>query len=109
VVFEDFFTAGLRLPLHPVLVEILKNIRVQLHHLVENVMRIGKFIWSIRSCGGRPTANIFVMHYELHYQQKKIELGSSENKLAAQFGCITFHLSCYGGRAKSCREEQVVQ
>jgi hypothetical protein len=64
------------------------------------IVQIGKFIWTISSCGGRPTANVFAMHYELHYQQKKVTLGGNVNTLAAQFRCITFHPSRYGGRAK---------
>jgi hypothetical protein len=31
VMFEEFFTAGLRMPLHPVLVDILLKFQVQLH------------------------------------------------------------------------------
>jgi hypothetical protein len=33
IVFEDFFTAGLRMPPHPVLVDILHKFWVHLHHL----------------------------------------------------------------------------
>jgi hypothetical protein len=84
VVFEGFFTAGLHLPPHPVLVEILQKFRVQLHQLMPNaVVQINKFIWPISSCGGRQSADVFTMHYELHYQHKKIKLGGSENKLGA--------------------------
>jgi hypothetical protein len=77
VVFEDFFTVGLRIPLHPVFAEILQKFRVQLHQLIPNVIvQIRKFIWAISSCRGRPIVDVFAMHYELHYQQKKITLGS---------------------------------
>jgi hypothetical protein len=101
VVFDDFFTTGLRLPPHPVLADILQKFWVQLHQLTPNaIVQIGKFIWIVISYGGRPTVDVFTWHYELHYQQKKIWLEGSENTLAAQFGCITFHPSCYGGRAK---------
>jgi hypothetical protein len=31
IVFEDFFVAGLEMPPHPVLVDILRKFRVQLH------------------------------------------------------------------------------
>jgi hypothetical protein len=86
---------------HLVLVEIQQKFRIQLHQVTSNsIVQIGKFIWAINSRGGRPTANVFMMHYEMHYQQKKIKLEGSENMLAAQFGCITFHPSHYGGRAK---------
>jgi hypothetical protein len=100
VVFDDLFSAGLHILPHPVLVEILPKFRVQLHQLTRNVIvQIGKFISAISSCGGRPTVNVFARHYKLHYQQKKIRLGRSDNTLRVQFGCITFHPSRYGGRA----------
>jgi hypothetical protein len=53
VVFEDLFVAGLRLPPHPALADI---------------MQLSKFFWAVTSCGGRPTAEVFAKYYELHYQ-----------------------------------------
>jgi hypothetical protein len=45
VVFEDFFTVGLHMPPHPILVEILRKFHVQLHQLTPNaIIQIGKFI-----------------------------------------------------------------
>jgi hypothetical protein len=45
VVFDDFFIAGLCMPPHPVLVDILRKFRVQLHQLMLNaIIQIGKFI-----------------------------------------------------------------
>jgi hypothetical protein len=45
VVFEDFFTVGLHMPPHPILVEILHKFHVQLHQLTPNaIIQIGKFI-----------------------------------------------------------------
>jgi hypothetical protein len=45
IIFEDFFTAGLCMPPHPVLGDILHKFRVQLHHLMPNaVIQISKFI-----------------------------------------------------------------
>jgi hypothetical protein len=38
VVFEEFFTAGLRMPLHPVLSDILLKFQVQLHQLTPNII-----------------------------------------------------------------------
>jgi hypothetical protein len=68
VVFEDFCTTGLRMPPHPILVDILHKFRVQMHHLMPNaIIQIGKFIWAVTSCAGHPTADVFAQHYELHY------------------------------------------
>jgi hypothetical protein len=38
VVFEAFFTAGLRLPAHRFVVEVLKRFEVQVHQLTPNVV-----------------------------------------------------------------------
>jgi hypothetical protein len=46
VVFEDFFAAGLRIPPHPMLLDILHKFQVQLHQLTPNaIVQISKFIW----------------------------------------------------------------
>jgi hypothetical protein len=69
MVFEDLFTVGLRMPLHPVLMDILQKFHVQLHQLMPNaIMQISKLIWAVSSCGGRSTAEVFVKYYKLHYQ-----------------------------------------
>jgi hypothetical protein len=68
VVFEDFFIAGLRLPPHPMLTNILQKFQVQLHQTPNAIVQIGKIICAVSSCGGRPTTDVFVGHYELHYQ-----------------------------------------
>jgi hypothetical protein len=101
ILFEDFFAAGLRMPPHLILLDILRNFRVQLHQLTLNaIVHISIFIWVVASCGGRPTASVFAQHYELHYQNKKIQLEGPESTLVTQFGCINFHPSQIGNRAK---------
>jgi predicted metal-binding protein len=101
IIFKDLFAAGLHMPLHLVLVDILCKFCIQLHHLTPNaIVQISKFIWAVTSCGGCPTANVFAQHYELHYQNKKIHLEGCETTLVAQFGCITLNSSRYGGRVK---------
>jgi hypothetical protein len=92
VVFEDLFITGPHMPPHLVLTDILQNFEVQLHQLTPNtIIHLSKFIWEVSSCGGQPTAEVFAKYYELHYQQKKIKRGESDEALSAQFGCITFH------------------
>jgi hypothetical protein len=60
IIFEDFFTAELRMPPLSVIVDILRKFWVQLHHLTLNaIIQIGKFIWAITSYGGHPTAVVF--------------------------------------------------
>jgi hypothetical protein len=98
---RTFFVAELRMPPHPVLVDIMRKFHVQLHHLTSNaIVQISKFIRVVTSYGGRPTANVFARHYELHYKNKKIHLEGCETTFTVQFGCITFHPSRYRARAK---------
>jgi hypothetical protein len=67
MVFEDFFTAGLLMLPHPILLDILHKFQVQLHQLTPNaIVQIGKFIWAIISCRGHPSTDVFTHHYELH-------------------------------------------
>jgi hypothetical protein len=100
VVFEDFFVAGLLMPLHLALVGILLKFQVQQHQLTSNmIVKLSKFFWDVMSCGGRPIVEVFVKHYELQYQQKKVKKSDDET-LIAQFGCIMFDPNWYGDRAK---------
>jgi hypothetical protein len=56
-VFEDFFVAGLCIPPHPMLLDILHKFCVQLHQLTPNaIVQINKFIWVVTSCGRHPNA-----------------------------------------------------
>jgi hypothetical protein len=97
VVFEEFFTTGLRIPTHPVLLDILRKFHVQLHQLTPNtIVQIRKFIWVVTYWGHHPNAEVFAHHYELHYQNKKIHLEGPETTFVAQFGCISFHPSRFG-------------
>jgi hypothetical protein len=95
---KTFFTAGLHMPLHPVLVDILCKFHVQFHQLTPNaIVQIIKFIWIVTSYRCRPTADVFAHHYELHYQNKKDHLEGCVTTLTVQFGCIAFHPTRYGG------------
>jgi hypothetical protein len=60
VVFEDFFCCRAS-HASPALTEIIHKFWVQMHQLTPNVIvQIGKFIWAVNSCGGRPTTDVFV-------------------------------------------------
>jgi hypothetical protein len=101
IVFKDFFVAGLCIPPHPVLLDILQKIQVQLHQLTPNaIIQISKFIWVVTSCGGCPTVDVFTHHYELHYQHKKIHFEGSKTTFAAQFWCISFHPLRFGNHSR---------
>jgi hypothetical protein len=86
VVFEDFFfAAGLRLPAHRFMGEVLRRFDVQVHQLTPNaVVALAKYVWATTSYGGQPSVKVFAKHYCLHWQKRKIG-----NKIA-QFGSCTF-------------------
>jgi hypothetical protein len=85
VVFEAFFTAGLRLPAHHFVSEVLQRFDVQIHQLTPNAMvALTKYVWAVTSYGGQPSVEVFAKNYCLHWQKRKVG-----NKIA-QFGSCTF-------------------
>jgi hypothetical protein len=97
--FEEFFAAGLRMPPHPVLTDILLKFQAQLHQLTRNaIVQLSKYIWAVTSFEGIPSAHGFTKRYELHYQPRKMEVDGAE--VQDQFGCLNFHAKCGGQEAK---------
>jgi hypothetical protein len=48
VVFESFFVAGLRLPAHRFVAEVLQRFEVQVHQLTPNAMvALAKYVWQL--------------------------------------------------------------
>jgi hypothetical protein len=85
VVFEAFFTAGLRLPAHRFVSEVLQRFEVQVHQLILNVVvALAKYVWATTSYGGQPSVEVFAKQYCLHWQKRKI------GHKIAQFGSCTF-------------------
>jgi hypothetical protein len=68
VVFEAFFAAGLRLPAHRFVGEVLRRFEVQVHQLTPNaVVALAKYVWATTSYGGQPSVEVFAKHYCLHW------------------------------------------
>jgi hypothetical protein len=85
VMFEAFFIAGLRLPAHRFVEEVLQRFEVQVHQLTPNaVVALAKYVWAVTSYGGQPSVEVFAKNYCLHWQKRKI--GSK----IARFGSCTF-------------------
>jgi hypothetical protein len=85
VVFEAFFTAGLRLPAHRFVSEVLQRFEVQVHQLTPNaVVALAKYVWATTSYGGQPSVEVFTKQCCLHWQKRKI------GHKIAQFGSCTF-------------------
>jgi hypothetical protein len=71
VVYRSFMKAGLRFPLDKLLVEVLKTFKIFLHQLTpEAIIRMGIFIWAMRSQGLEPNARCFCNIHELTYETK---------------------------------------
>jgi hypothetical protein len=84
VVFRSFFKAGLRFPLSRFVVEVLKTYQIFLHQLTsEAIMRMGVFVWSVRSQGIELSAKCFCSMHELLYETKAMGIEQYHNN----FGC----------------------
>jgi hypothetical protein len=87
VVFKSFMKAGLRFPLHKMLVEVLKTFEIYLHQLTpEAFIKVGVFIWAMRSQGLEPDARCFCNIHELSYQMK----ATGKEQYHNNFGCYSF-------------------
>jgi hypothetical protein len=87
VVFKSFMKAGVWFPLHKMLVEVLKTFEIYLHQLTPGALiKVGVFIWAMRSQGLEPDARCFCNIHELSYQTKATGKEQYHNK----FGCYSF-------------------
>jgi hypothetical protein len=87
VVFKSFLKAGLRFPLHKMLVEVLKRFEIYFHQLTpEALIKVGVFIWGMRSQGLESNVDCFCNIHELSYQTKAVGKEQYHNN----FGCYSF-------------------
>ena len=71
VIYRSFFKAGLRFPLSSFVVEVLKIYQVYLHQITtEAIIRMGIFVWAVRSQSLEPNAKSFCNIHELLYETK---------------------------------------
>jgi hypothetical protein len=71
VVYRSFMKAGIRFPLSKFLVEVLNTFEIFLHQITsEAIIRMGIFIWAVRSQGLEPSAKCFCNMHELLYETK---------------------------------------
>jgi hypothetical protein len=92
VIYRSFFKAGLRFPLSRFVVEVLKIYQIFLHQITpEAIIRMGIFVWAVRSQGLEPSAKCFCSMHELSYETKP-------------WGKEQYHnnFGCYGFVARSC-------
>jgi hypothetical protein len=87
VIFRSFLKAGLRFPLSSFVVEVLKIFEIYLHQLTpESIIRMGIFVWAVRSQGLEPNAKSFCNIHELLYETKPWGKEQYHNN----FGCYSF-------------------
>jgi hypothetical protein len=87
VIYQSFFKAGLWFPLSKFVVEVLKSYQIFLHQITPKaIMRMGIFVWAVRSQGLEPSAKCFYSMHELLYETKAIGKEQYHNN----FDCYGF-------------------
>jgi hypothetical protein len=77
--------AGLQFPLSKFLVEVLKIFLIFLHQLtLEAIIRMGLFVWAMRSQGLEPSAKYFCNMHELLYETKATSKEQYHNNFIAR-------------------------
>jgi hypothetical protein len=70
VIYRSFLKAGLWFPLSRFVVEVLKTYQIFLHQITpEAIIRMGIFVWDVRSQGLEPSAKCFCSMHELSYDE----------------------------------------
>jgi hypothetical protein len=87
VILLSFFKARLRFPLSGFVVEVLKIFEICLHQITpEAIIRMGIFVWAVKSQGLEPNAKSFCSMHELLYETKPWGKDQYHNN----FGCYSF-------------------
>jgi hypothetical protein len=87
MIFRSFLKAGLRFPLSSFVVEVLKIFEICLHQITpEAIIRMGIFVWAVKSQGLEPNAKSFCNIHELLYETKPWGKEQYHNN----FGCYSF-------------------
>jgi hypothetical protein len=78
VVFRDFFFAGIRFPLDPVMVEIFKLFDVYMNQMTPtSFLRLNLYMWLTKTCKLKPTATGFARLFCCHFQPKTVTVRTS--------------------------------
>jgi hypothetical protein len=87
VIYRSFLKAGLWFPLSKFVVEVLKIYQIFLHQITpEAIIRMGIFVWAVRSQGLEPYAKCFCSMHELLYETK----ATGKEQYHNNFGCYGF-------------------
>jgi hypothetical protein len=108
VVFEDFFTAGLRMPPLLILVDILHKFQVQLCQLTQNVIvQISKFIWTATSYGGHSSMDFLLSSMSYTIRIRKFILRDLKLPSLANLVHISSYSLWKSSKNYTCCKEQV--
>jgi hypothetical protein len=87
VVYRSFMKARLQFPLDKLLVEVLKTFEIYLRQLIpEAIIKMGIFIWAMRSQGLEPNAKCLCNMHGLSYETK----ATGKEQYHNNFGCYSF-------------------
>jgi hypothetical protein len=87
VVYRSFMKAGLRFPLCKFVVEVLKIFQIFLYQITpEAIIRMGMFVWAVRSQGLELSAKCFCNMHELLYETR----ATGKEQYHNNFGCYGF-------------------
>jgi hypothetical protein len=87
VIYRSFLKAGLWFPLSKFVVEVLKIYQIFLHQITpEAIIRMGIFVWDVRSQGLEPNVKCFYSMHELLYETK----ATGKEQYHNNFGCYGF-------------------
>jgi hypothetical protein len=87
VVYRSFMKVGLQFPLSKFLVEVLKTFEIFLHQITpEAIIKMGIFIWAVRSQGLEPSAKCFCNMHKMSYETK----ATGKEQYHNNFGCYNF-------------------
>jgi hypothetical protein len=74
VIYRSFFKVGLQFSLSRFVVEVLKICQFYLHQITpEAIIRMGIFVWAVRSQGLELSAKCFCSMQELVYETKAMD------------------------------------
>jgi hypothetical protein len=84
---KNFFKARIWLPIYRLFAKILQWYKVYRHQLTPDaIVRLGVFIWAIRSQGGRTEVDALCRIHDIRYQTK----AKSLDRLHNNFECYKF-------------------
>jgi hypothetical protein len=91
VVFQDFFTFGLRFPCDPILPSILERFSVKIHQPSPNsFLELSKFFWIMKTFKCTFGADIFARLFELVIEKDILKLDDGQY-YEAHYACCTFN------------------